>query len=256
MIKLLPPTYIEGLNSCWLRECRYPDGWKIAKFVILNKLKAGTPTCDQTRPISLLATHSKSFEKIVLERVKNWADANHIIPDEQSDFRPNCLLPTRVLSIFQEVENNFAANIPTLAIYVDYQKAYDNVWHMALIVKLFRLGMPLGLLKIVHSWLSDRKAYVILGDMRSKAFYLYIGLPQGSSLSPFLFIVFHSDLISCIGAHAGHVFADDLNVLIIPPINKKLKPMLEYLEKEGTKVCNELAGYSKRWKQPINVAKT
>ncbi|CAF0942927.1 unnamed protein product [Didymodactylos carnosus] len=185
MIKLLPPTYIEGLNSCfntWLRERRYPDGWKIAKFVILNKLKAGTPACDQTRPISLLATHSKIFEEVMLERVKNWAEANHIIPDEQSDFRSNCLLPTRVLSIFQEV--NFAANIPTLAIFVDYQKAYDNVWHMALIVKLFRLGIPLGLLKIVHSWLSDRKAYVILGDMRSKAFYLYIGLPQASSLSP------------------------------------------------------------------------
>ena len=41
-----------------------------------------------------------------------------------------------------------AANIPTLAIYVDYQKAYDKVWHAALIVELNRLGMPHGLLKV------------------------------------------------------------------------------------------------------------
>ncbi len=34
---------------------------------------------------------------------------------------------TSALSIDQEVKNNMAANIPTLAIYVDYQKAYDRV---------------------------------------------------------------------------------------------------------------------------------
>ena len=36
-------------------------------------------------------------------------------------------LPIRVLSIYQEEKNNMAANLPTLAIYVDYQKAYDRV---------------------------------------------------------------------------------------------------------------------------------
>ncbi|CAF4264650.1 unnamed protein product, partial [Rotaria magnacalcarata] len=57
-----------------------------------------------------------------------------------------------------------AANIPTLAIYVDYQKAYDKVWHATLIVKLNRLGMPHGLLKFCVSWLNDRQAYVVLGE--------------------------------------------------------------------------------------------
>ena len=109
-----------------------------------------------------------------------------------------------------------AANIPTLAIYVDYQKAYDKVWHAALLVKLARMGMPLGLLKLVASWLSDRRAYVSFGQSKSGIFYLYIGLPQGSSLSPYLFIVFHSDLITCLGAHSSYVLADDLNVLISP----------------------------------------
>ena len=66
-------------------------------------------------------------------------DTNQIIPVEQPSFRPRCLLPTRVLSIFQEVKNSMVANIPTLAIYVDYQKAYDQVWHAALITKLWRL---------------------------------------------------------------------------------------------------------------------
>ncbi|CAF5227803.1 unnamed protein product, partial [Rotaria magnacalcarata] len=48
------------------------------------------------------------------------------------------------------------ANIPTAATHVDYQKAYDKVWHKGLIVKLNRLNISAGLLKLIISWLSDR----------------------------------------------------------------------------------------------------
>ncbi|CAF4933005.1 unnamed protein product, partial [Rotaria socialis] len=217
IIKRIPPGYISCLVNCfntWLNEHRYPDMWKLAKIVTLNKLKAGIPRCDQTRPISLLATHSKLFEKIMLERLRYWAETNRLVPAEQSGFRPGCLLQTRVLSIYQEVKNNMTANIPTLAVYVDYQKAYDKVWHKGLVVKLNRMGIPLGLLKLIISWLNDRRAYVIFGENKSKIFYTHIGLPQGSSLSPYLFIVYHSDLVTCLGAFSSHIFADDLNVLI------------------------------------------
>jgi hypothetical protein len=130
IIKLLPPTYIESLVhrfNHWLNEGRYPDFWKTSKIVTLNKLKAGIPRSNQTRPISLLATHSKLFEKVLLDRIRSWVEGNKLVPSEQSGFRMNCLLQTRVLSIFQEVQNNLAANVPTLALYVDYEKAFDLV---------------------------------------------------------------------------------------------------------------------------------
>ena len=72
-------------------------------------------------------------------------------------------------------------------------------------------------MKLIISWLSDRSTYVVFGKSTSKTFYMYVGLPQGSSLSPYLFIVYHSDLVTCAGARACHVFADDLNILITPP---------------------------------------
>ena len=214
------------------------------------------PRCEQARPISLLATHSKLFEKIVLERIRHWAETNNLVPAKQSGFRPGCLLSTRVLSIYQEVRNNMVANIPTLAIYVDYQKAYDKVWHKGLVVKLNRFGIPSGLLKLLTSWLKDRCAYVEFGENKSKIFYTHAGLPQGSSLSPYLFIVYHCDIVSCVGAHSSHIFADDLNVLISPLICRGIKPMIKFLADEGTKVCNKIAHYSKKWKQPINISKT
>lgn len=59
-----------------------------------------------------------------------------------------------------------AANVPTLAIYVDYRKACDKVWHTALLSKLWNLGMPPDLLKIILSWLKDRMAYVAFGERK------------------------------------------------------------------------------------------
>ncbi|CAF1313696.1 unnamed protein product, partial [Didymodactylos carnosus] len=134
MLKLLPPGYVGCLTKCfnkWLTECSYPEPWKTAKIITLSKLKSST-----------------------------LGESQQLLPIEQSGFRPGCLLPTRVLSIYQEVKNNLAGNIPTLAIYYDYQKAYDKVWHIGLSVKLYRLGMPHGLLKMIVSWLSGRKAYI------------------------------------------------------------------------------------------------
>ncbi|CAF4148239.1 unnamed protein product, partial [Rotaria magnacalcarata] len=85
IIKRIPPGYIGCLVNCfntWLNEHRYPDVWKLAKIVTLKKLKAGIPRCDQTRPISLLATHSKLFEKIMLERLRYWAETNRLVSAE------------------------------------------------------------------------------------------------------------------------------------------------------------------------------
>jgi hypothetical protein len=45
-------------------------------------------------------------------------------------------------------------------------------------------------------------------------------------------------------------------VLIRAPIEKKLEPMMKFLEQEGTEVSNKLYVYAKMWKQPINIAKS
>jgi len=259
IIKKLPPAYLESFCFCfneWLKEGFFPEDWKISKIITLNKLKTGTPNPEQTSPISLFATHSKIYEKILLNRIQEWAGPNNIVPHEQSGFRKGCSLQTRVLSIYQEIKNNLAGNIPTLGIYVDYKKAYDLVWHKGLIVKLWRMQMPLEVLKILINWLENRSAYITFGNKKSETFRIHIGLPQGSSLSPYIFIVYHADLISNTEAFSTHIFADDLSVLIAPPIRKRYKEMLHSLTIAGSRICQNLYNYAQKWKQPINVVKT
>ena len=259
IIKKLPPAYLDCLCTCfndWLSKFQYIDEWKTAKIITLNKQIAGIPTCEQTRPISLLATHSKIYERILLERVKEWAEPNSIIPSEQSGFRKGCLLQTRILSMYQEIKNSLAGNVPTLGIYVDYKKAYDLVWHTGLIVKLYRMQIPTELLKIIHSWLINRKAYISFGNGNSEIFKTYVGLPQGSSLSPYIFIIYHSDILNNVKAFSSHLFADDLCTIITPPIQKDYQEMIKFINVAGSEVCQNLLEYAEKWKQPINISKT
>jgi hypothetical protein len=90
-------------------ECKYSDRWKLAKIVTLNKLKTGVLKCDQTGPISLLAAHSKLFEKIVLNRVKYWIELHQLVSIEQSGSRPTCFPRTRMLSILQEIKKQYGS---------------------------------------------------------------------------------------------------------------------------------------------------
>ncbi|CAF3541606.1 unnamed protein product [Rotaria socialis] len=97
------------------------------------------------------------------------------------------------------------------------------------------MDIPLGLLKLINSWLNDRQAYVIFGENKSKIFYTHIGLPQGSSSRPYLFIAYYSGLVTCLSGFSNHIFVDDLNVLISPLTCRGVKPIIKFLEEEGTK---------------------
>ncbi len=133
------------------------------------------------------------------------------------------------------------ANISTLAIHVDYQNAYDRVWHAALLSKLENTNTSYYF-KNDNILTEIQEGVCCIQRKASDIFYINIGLHQGSSLNPYLFTVFHCDLVQYIGAHQGHLFADDLCVIIrpSPPIATKLASMIEYLNQEGTRVCNHI----------------
>ena len=196
--------------------------------------------------VSLPPTHSKLFKKLILIKIRSWAEGNYVVPEVQSDFRSGGLLSTRVLPCYQEIKKEFSSYAPTLAIYVNYKKAYDGIWRRTLLVKLRDLEMPIALMKTITSWLEKCQAYITCGEIRSDTFEINIGLLQGSSLSPYLFMVYHCDLIKCIGAHSDHLFADDLSVLIGAPMMRSFSQMIGYVEKEGTQAGHNLLDYEKK----------
>ena len=74
--------------------------------------------------------------------------------------------------------------------------------------------------KIIVSYLSNRKQVVAINGFQSEIRPIEIGVPQGSSLGPLLFLVYINDFrLSLDGVSAGH-YADDTFVIYH---SKKLK---------------------------------
>ena len=82
-----------------------------------------------------------------------------------------------------------------MIVFIDLKKAFDFVPTATFIVKLNRYGINGNFLRLIYSFLISRKMTLIVNDyIGPKRKSCNTGLPQGSVLSPLLFIIFVADL--------------------------------------------------------------
>ena len=71
---------------------------------------------------------------------------------------------------------------------MNLSKAFDRLNHDILIYKLKVYGLSETALKLMQSYLTNRKQYVELNNTQSAKNDITVGVPQGSILGPLLFI--------------------------------------------------------------------
>lgn len=91
------------------------------------------------RPISLLVTFSKIFEKLFLKRLSPILENNNIIPSHQFGFRACPSTPEQIHRIVNIATDAFEKKKYCSAVFIDVQQAFDRVWHQGLLYKLKRL---------------------------------------------------------------------------------------------------------------------
>ncbi|XP_045537571.1 synaptic vesicle glycoprotein 2B [Papilio machaon] len=93
-----------------------------------------------------------------------------------------------------------------LAVSLDVAKAFDRVWHRALLSKLPSYGLPEKLRAWIASFLEGRSIKVVVDGACSDPKPINAGVPQGCVLSPTLFLLHINDMLQISNIHC---YADD-----------------------------------------------
>jgi len=258
LFKFLPPQYwflFVQLFNMSFKLGFFPTLWKDVRIILLAKKD---PICQvsNTRPISLLDVFLKIIERLFLIRFVDVLNRRGILPDTQSGFRSNFRLQTRVLLLIEQISSSMANGSPVATIFVDYKQAFDQLWLEGCVGKLGRLGIPRPFVNWIFAWLIKRRAFVEIHGVRSSWFPIERGCPQGSSLSPSIFITYHSDMDLFLQKCSSFYFADDLAASLSGHIGIKYTQQCLDLERRVKVFLDNLEYYSLLSLQPINYEKT
>ena len=129
-------------------------------------------------------------------------------------------------------------------------KAFDKVWHDGLKYKLLSLNLPDTITKLLCHFIQNRKAKIKIKTYTGPEFPLNSGVPQGSSLSPTLYIIYTTDIPEPQARCHQIMFADDITQIITNP-NKSRQLMAIQTTREIEKINN----FEKQWKIKTNPTK-
>ena len=192
LIKYLEPSLTDILfqiyNSCY-NYGMFPDRWKLAKIKMLHKKESKLDPSNY-RPISLLNQFGKIFESLIADIIRFWAEDNNKLDPIQAGFRRKRSTNDKLYTLSQHCFESFNRKKQADTIFIDFEKAFDKVWHRGLLYKLKALRMPDEDLFMVKSFLENRRCFVQVGKEKSAEFSPQNGVPQGSCLSPLLFILY------------------------------------------------------------------
>jgi hypothetical protein len=134
-------------------------------------------------------------------------------PNHQFGFRAAHSSSHQLNRVVRHVKNRRAQGESTGMLLLDVERAFDSVWHDALLDKLIFKGCSIFLVQMIYSFLNDRTFQVCVGKSKSSVCNIPYGVPQGTVLSPTLYNFFTSDAPTVDGCELA-TFADDTALFV------------------------------------------
>uniref|UniRef100_A0A6G5ABT2 Putative tick transposon n=1 Tax=Rhipicephalus microplus TaxID=6941 RepID=A0A6G5ABT2_RHIMP len=165
----------------------YPDRLKIARVTLLHK----GGKCNELgnyRPISVLSIFAKVAEKVLCTRFNKFLSAKNVIVEQQFGFQKGKSTEKALVRIKDKIIQNIENRLFTVAIYLDFQKAFDSIKHEILFRKLEAYGFRGKAQNLIRSYLHNRLQYICLQDAQSEETVIKYGVPQGSGTGPLYYL--------------------------------------------------------------------
>ena len=188
-----------------------PQCYKLSHIAPLYK-KGSKAIAANYRPVSLTSHIVKIYERILRKTMVDHLERNNLLCQNQYGFRKGKSCLTQLLHHLDDVINSLLSGKDVDAIYLNYAKAFDNVDHRLLLMKLRHYGFSEKMVEWIKSFLSNRYQKVVIDGRVTFLALILSGVPQATVLGPILFLVFINDITTCVLTSTIRCFADDTRV--------------------------------------------
>ena len=189
------------------------------------------------RPVSLLSVTGMVLEKVVAVQIEDFFEESKLFGSFQFGFRKNKSTVSEMLTVFDTLLEAKEMKKDILLLMYDLSSAFHCVSHEFLLGKLKIYGFNDNSMQWIKSFLEQRKQMVTVAGKLSTAQEINIGTPQGSRLSPLLFICMMADMDLYTEEKLAN-FADDTHHSFemkktLNNSSKKYEPILDTAEPFG-----------------------
>jgi ribonuclease HI len=199
------------LKACWyaiknklhslfekcLQLSHFPTCWKGAEVAMIPKVGPGKDPASvrSWRPIALLSCISKGFERILAKRFTWTALTHNILSKQHAGALPKRSAMDLVASLTHDLEAALQQKKVATLVTLDVQGAFDALMPNRLLRRMQSQGWPISAICLVRSFLVGRRVRVRLEDRTTIFYDVDCGTPQGSPLSPVIYMLYLAELL-------------------------------------------------------------